>query len=178
MSLPNHITYKPFLGPWHFSYTPFVVPPPAPVAFFLFFSLSHTDGLSRASLPPLTPPFHHQQHVELSLRQRRLMWQVAALVEWGWEAARPSYESDTALGEAHSRSPLPFLFFPFLFTHLPFRSGTTRMAIFPSTLLSHGCNVKRNVAEALLVWPGCLEFEAAQMCEIEDGPAFFAARVM
>ncbi len=152
---------NPFLGPWHFSYTPFVKPLLLLLLSAHFsLSLSHGRPIQSINTTP-HPTISPSEHVELSLRQRRLMWQVAALVEWGWEAARPSYESDTAL------SPLPFLSIHY-FHSFTFSLRHKRRPLFPSALGSRLWNVK-GYFDALLKLSdrGCSDLKMWD----EDGPA-------
>lgn len=111
-----------------FHHQPSSVPP----VFACLPRFSPTDGrllslslaLSRASSPPppsppFPPPFHHQQHVEPSPRQRRLMWQVAALAELGERArererAGPSHESER---DSNEERTLHFSSLAFLLLH-------------------------------------------------------------
>ncbi len=168
MSLPNHITYKPLLGPWHFSYTPFVKPLLLLLlsAHFSLLSLPLSLSLSRRPIQSINTTPHltisPSEHVELSLRQRRLNVTSGGI---GWMGLRGS---EAFIRVGHSSLSPPFLVHPIYFTHLPFRSGTKRRPLFPSALGSRLWTLRAT----LMLCLSCLTGDARTWkCEIEDGPA-------
>lgn len=171
MPLPDHITYQPFLGPWHFSYTPFVVPPPAPVAFFHPASLSLFLSPIRSAYPGhhRHPSPHHFTISNMwSCRYGNAVW-CDKWRHWlnGAERQRGLHTSRTQLSGRHILA-LPSLFssfhsFTFSLRHNP--HGNLSLHVLAAVML--------NIAEALPVRPLFLEIEGAPTCEIEAVPAFF-----